>query len=142
MTMQTTEKADDNPQTEINKRVDAIVAQVLGVTPESLEDEIGYQSIPEWDSLRHVALMLSLEKAFGIRIDRDRTVELDSVRAIRAFVGLAIAPRNALAEHKPAEKNEKENAWQPQVHRGLVGIHVDRSTITNIDGEHGNLEYR
>ena len=51
-----------------------------------VEVELAYESIPEWDSLNHVNLMLALEQRTGRSIDEDTMVELTTVAAIREFV--------------------------------------------------------
>ena len=35
-------------------------------------------ALPEWDSLRHVELMFSLEDTFGVAVPRDRIADLYS----------------------------------------------------------------
>lgn len=66
--------------------VEQVVARVLGISPSAVTDSLEFNSIPEWDSLNHVNLMLELEAAYGVDIDEDRMIELTSVRAIRSFV--------------------------------------------------------
>jgi citrate synthase len=66
-------------------RVEELVARVLGVAPELVRDDLEFRSVPEWDSLRHIDLMLALESEFNTQLDADRIVELTSVRAIRLF---------------------------------------------------------
>jgi acyl carrier protein len=68
------------------RAVEQIIAETLGIAPEEVTDELRFQSIPEWDSLRHVNLVVALESHLGVQIDADRMIALDSVRAIRAFV--------------------------------------------------------
>jgi citrate synthase len=66
--------------------VDRVIADVLGIPLSRVSDELSFSSIPEWDSLNHVNLMLALEQEYGTEIDEDRMVELTSVAAIRRFV--------------------------------------------------------
>jgi citrate synthase len=66
--------------------VDHVIADVLGISLAKVSDELSFSSIPEWDSLNHVNLMLALEQQYGTEIDEDRMVELTSVAAIRRFV--------------------------------------------------------
>ncbi|MFT3770637.1 MAG: citrate/2-methylcitrate synthase [Minicystis sp.] len=114
--------------------VEPIVARVLGIDVARVTDDLTYQSIPEWDSFRHVALMLALEEALGVPITDELTLSLHSLAAIREFAG---APAGAAA---PAAREAEPAAVE--VHRGLAGVHVDRTRITRIDGENGVLEHR
>lgn len=122
----------DNNQ-DARARVDMLVADTLGIDHASLDDDLEYQSIQQWDSLRHVALMLALEKSFSVKIDNDLMLELSTVGAIRAFADGLLQTKTPHAQ----DINAKHT-----VHRGLVGVHFDRSAIARIDGERGMLEYR
>jgi citrate synthase len=64
----------------------ALIAEVLKIPPGTVNDELEYGSIREWDSLSHVNLMLSLETRYGVEIDEDSMVELLTVGAIRDFI--------------------------------------------------------
>jgi citrate synthase len=66
--------------------VDDLIAKVLGIAPAAVRDELEYRSIPEWDSLRHLDLMLAIESQLNTEITADMMVELTSVAAIRRFV--------------------------------------------------------
>ena len=66
-------------------QLDAIIADALGLQPDQITDDLAYQSVPQWDSLRHVALMVVLEGVLNTRINNDLMVELVSVEAIRNF---------------------------------------------------------
>ncbi|TXH77672.1 MAG: citrate (Si)-synthase [Lysobacteraceae bacterium] len=124
-------------------RADAVVARTLGISQDKLHDDLEYQSIQQWDSLRHVALMLALEEAFSIKVDEMLMLELHSVRAIREYVaGLDGGEKAPDTQEAAARAVVAETAGKPHLHRGLVGVYFDRSAISMIDGEHGVLEYR
>ncbi|WP_434291327.1 citrate/2-methylcitrate synthase [Clostridium botulinum] len=136
-----------------------IIKQVLNISEEQITDDLSYQSIPEWDSLNHVSLIIALEKAFDVTIGEELLLKLTSVAAIRKF-------SQSLMEEIPSKKpirdnnaivskNSKENTDtipnisqqsksddNPLVFRGLNNIAFDNTTITNIDGKKGILEYR
>ncbi|MGV9171777.1 MAG: citrate/2-methylcitrate synthase, partial [Promethearchaeia archaeon] len=46
------------------------------------------------------------------------------------------------SETKPIEKNHKEFQKEIEVHKGLVGVYVDETNISYIDGMKGELYYR
>lgn len=81
-----------------NRRTDeeltALVSATLGIPAALVVDELAFGSIPEWDSLNHVQLMLRLEASYGVEVDEDRMIALTDVRTIREFVG-AIARQGA-----------------------------------------------
>lgn len=45
----------------------AFVAQVLKVPREGLSGDTAYGSIPEWDSVNHLRLVMEAEPRFGVR---------------------------------------------------------------------------
>ena len=70
--------------------VDQLIARVLEIPQQGVTDELSFQSIPQWDSLKHLELISALEEAYDVEIEAEQIVELSQVAAIRAFVrGLA-----------------------------------------------------
>lgn len=51
----------------------------LGVGAIKVTDELKYNSIPEWDSVGHMALVAELENGFDIMLDTDDIIEMSSV---------------------------------------------------------------
>ena len=71
----------------MSDRLQEVVASALQIAPDDVTDDMEFNSAPNWDSLNHITLMLSLEEAYGISISDDDVVELTSVGAIREYVG-------------------------------------------------------
>lgn len=66
--------------------LEAIVAEVLGIPAGDVRDELSYDSIPEWSSVAHMDLILTLEAEYGISITDDVILELTSIAAIRDYL--------------------------------------------------------
>jgi acyl carrier protein len=49
----------------------------------ALRDNMSYDDVPGWDSLGHMNLITELESRFGIVLDIDEIVMLDSVGMVR-----------------------------------------------------------
>ena len=64
---------------------ETLVARVLGIAENRVTDELAFQSIPQWDSMNHMNLILAIEESYDVEIDPDTIVELTSVAAIREF---------------------------------------------------------
>jgi acyl carrier protein len=59
-----------------------VLTDVLEV--DTISDDDSVRTIPSWDSVRHLNLILALEERFGLEFDADRIPDLISVRAIAA----------------------------------------------------------
>ena len=63
----------------VNLYQDAFVEAFELDDKSSLED-LKYQSIDEWDSIGHMALMAELENSFGITIKTEDLIEFESYK--------------------------------------------------------------
>jgi acyl carrier protein len=48
-----------------------------------LQDNVTRDDIPTWDSMRHLSLVLELEKVFGLSFSIEDTLRMVSVKAIK-----------------------------------------------------------
>ena len=42
---------------------ETLVARVLGIAENRVTDELAFQSIPQWDSMNHMNLILAIEES-------------------------------------------------------------------------------
>ena len=66
---------------DINRTVRDIMSQTLN-RPIGNDEQLARTQAPEWDSLKHVQIMFSLEDAFEMRFDESELRSLDSIDAI------------------------------------------------------------
>jgi len=59
----------------------------LGIDRDAVVDELRYNSIPQWDSVAHMALVAALEQAFDILLDTDDIIDMSSVARAREILG-------------------------------------------------------
>lgn len=59
--------------------VEQIFASALQIAPERVTDDLEYGSIKEWDSVSHMILVAALEDAYGVMIDTDDVIDMNSV---------------------------------------------------------------
>jgi len=64
------------------ERIRKVMGDVLGVDQATISDEATPGNIEQWDSLRHMNLVLALEDEFGIRFRDNQLEQLISFRLI------------------------------------------------------------
>ena len=52
----------------MEERVKQVMGRVFGVPPEQIGEESSPDTIKQWDSLRHMNLVLALEQEFGVTV--------------------------------------------------------------------------
>lgn len=72
-------------------RVRGAFKAAFDVEPQSITLETKPGDIPAWDSMGHIALVSSLEQAFGLSFDVDEVMEMENVRQIVRIVEARLA---------------------------------------------------
>ena len=54
---------------------------------ETLTDDLSIDTVDGWDSMAHVALIMTLQKEFNVSISPADAIELIDVASIKAFLG-------------------------------------------------------
>jgi acyl carrier protein len=67
-------------------RLKQVVADVLEVDSASIDSAFNMDTVEQWDSLRHMTLVLSIEDAFGISIPDEEAASITSWDLIRLVV--------------------------------------------------------
>lgn len=75
-----------NPAAGQTDRLVQALASVLGVAPAVLDDSASPASIPAWDSLNHLNVVLAVESEFGVSLSVEDALEMRSVGAIRRLL--------------------------------------------------------
>lgn len=60
------------------QKYDEIFKSVFEVTDEQLNEQLVYTSVPQWDSIGHMAMIAELEDAFDIMMETDDVIEFSS----------------------------------------------------------------
>lgn len=63
-----------------NQLLKNVFSETLGIEDNLINDELKYQSIPEWDSVNHMYLITELENSFELEIDSDDILEIKSFK--------------------------------------------------------------
>lgn len=59
-----------------------VVASVLGVAKEELGPDSGMESTANWDSLKHVQIIMAIEQAFGKKFQMEQLMEFTTIGKI------------------------------------------------------------
>jgi acyl carrier protein len=51
-------------------------AEALGIDSSVVNDDLAYRSIPEWDSVAHMALIAVLESEFDVMMDTNDIIDM------------------------------------------------------------------
>jgi acyl carrier protein len=60
--------------------------QAFGIPLEKITDDLTYNSIKEWDSVGHMAMVAAIERTFEIMLDTDDILGMSSVGKARAIL--------------------------------------------------------
>ncbi|ARM31364.1 acyl carrier protein [Prosthecochloris sp. HL-130-GSB] len=63
-----------------------VFSESLEIDSSSVVDELQYNSIPEWDSIAHMALVAALESEFDIMMDTDDIIDMSSVKKAKEIL--------------------------------------------------------
>ena len=69
-----------------NERLVKCFVDALGVPRETVTDGLAYNSVKQWDSVGHMALVAALESDFNVMLDTDEIIALSSVGVARQIL--------------------------------------------------------
>jgi acyl carrier protein len=71
---------------EDSARLAEVFSKSLGVDISTISDGLTYNSVPEWDSIAHMALVAAIEEAFDIMIDTEDVIDMSSFAKAKEIV--------------------------------------------------------
>lgn len=66
-----------------NGRIVGILVEVFGLPDEGITDDLTMKDVETWDSLRHMRMIVAVEESYGIQLEFDEIVSMQSVGAIK-----------------------------------------------------------
>ncbi|MBL7074389.1 acyl carrier protein [candidate division KSB1 bacterium] len=66
----------------MEQKLKRIMSTLFDVKEDEIRDESSIENIDEWDSLKHINLILAIEEEFGISTDEDQMAEMISFAKI------------------------------------------------------------
>ena len=67
-------------------KLETIVANVLSISEDQLSDESNAKNTPNWDSARHIDLMLSIEVAYQVQFSMPEITGLQNLGDMRRLL--------------------------------------------------------
>jgi acyl carrier protein len=71
----------------VTKTVEAVFSVALGIDPSLVNDGLSYNSIREWDSVAHMGLVAALEEEYGVMLETDEIIDMNSVAKAKEILG-------------------------------------------------------
>lgn len=56
----------------------SVFSEALGIEESLVTDDLSYNTIPEWDSVAHMALVAEIDDQFDIMMDTDDVLDMSS----------------------------------------------------------------
>ena len=53
-----------------------VIANSFSIPVDSINDDTAVDTVEEWDSLKHLSLVITLEQEFGVSFTVDQTIEI------------------------------------------------------------------
>ncbi len=69
-----------------NKKIKQVMSAVFEIPVESISDDASSDNIENWDSLRHLNLILALEEEFGVSIPDEEVGNLVNFKLIELVI--------------------------------------------------------
>lgn len=68
------------------KKLEILFSEVLAIPETQITDDLAYNSISEWDSISHMALIAAIDDEYSITLDTEDIVDLSSVAKAREIL--------------------------------------------------------
>ncbi len=69
------------------QKLQAAFIEALGLRADADVQQLVYNSIPEWDSIAHMALVAQLDDQFDIMLDTDDIIDISSFTKAKEVLG-------------------------------------------------------
>ena len=66
-----------------DKKLKAILAKVLLIDKSKISDDLSRKTVKEWDSMAHLMLVSEIEATFGVTMDDEDIMEIQTVADIK-----------------------------------------------------------
>jgi acyl carrier protein len=71
---------------DVDEMIEDLLGEIIGIPRTRITDELAMTDVEEWDSLKHMELIVSLEESLGTQLTFDEIVAMRSVRDIKRIM--------------------------------------------------------
>jgi len=65
-----------------------LIGDILNIRSEDISDDLTMREIETWDSLKHMELIVSIEREFDVQLTFEEIVQMQSVQAIKNILSI------------------------------------------------------
>jgi acyl carrier protein len=70
----------------MEQRVEELIASLFDMRREDVTDCLAMRNTDGWDSLKHIELVVSIEETFGVRLELDDIVAMQTLKDIKRIL--------------------------------------------------------
>lgn len=70
----------------MEEKLRQIFAASLSIKTEEVQDDLKYATIPQWDSVAHMALVAAIKEGFDIMIDAEDVIDMSSFAKAKEII--------------------------------------------------------
>ena len=74
------------PTATLVEQIQGVLAEALQIPDDQVTPDLAFGDLPQWDSMGHMEVMMSLETRFRIEINAETIAALTSIAAIRDYI--------------------------------------------------------
>jgi acyl carrier protein len=68
------------------QKLQSLFARALGIEEDLVNEGLCYRSIPEWDSIGHMALVAAIESEYNVMLDTNDILDLSSLKVAKEIL--------------------------------------------------------
>ncbi|MBM3145497.1 MAG: acyl carrier protein [Chloroflexi bacterium] len=65
-----------------------LIGDILNIRSEDISDDLTMREIETWDSLKHMELIVSIEREYDVQLTFEEIVQMQSVQAIKNILSI------------------------------------------------------
>lgn len=68
------------------KKINILISEILNISQEEASDDLSINSTDNWDSLKHMELIVGIEETYNIKLEADDIVKMTTLKEIKKIL--------------------------------------------------------